>query len=81
MLVSDCCEMISETRDSVTDETVALIPVGGHSGHALPLGFQPVRANSGLCDYMKPGLRGRYRVQLPKSFVDINTIGIVRRIP
>ena len=30
MLVSDCCVMISETRDSVTDETVALIPVVEH---------------------------------------------------
>jgi hypothetical protein len=30
MLVSDCCAMISETRDSVTDETVALIPVVEH---------------------------------------------------
>jgi hypothetical protein len=30
MLVSDCCAMISETRDSVTDETVALIPVIEH---------------------------------------------------
>jgi hypothetical protein len=30
MLVSDRCAMISETRDSVTDETVALIPVVEH---------------------------------------------------
>jgi hypothetical protein len=30
MLVSDCCAMISETRDSVTDETVALVPVVEH---------------------------------------------------
>jgi hypothetical protein len=35
MLVSDCCAMISETRNSVTDETVALIPVVVHViGHA-----------------------------------------------
>src|SRR5262245_34498780 len=27
MLVSDCCAMISEMRDSVTDETVTLITV------------------------------------------------------
>jgi hypothetical protein len=30
MLVSDYCAMISETRDSVTDETVALIRVVEH---------------------------------------------------
>jgi len=30
---------------------------------------------------MKPGLRGRYPVQSPKSRVDINSIGKVMRIP
>jgi hypothetical protein len=30
---------------------------------------------------MKPGLRGRYPVQSPKSRVDINNIGNVMRIP
>jgi hypothetical protein len=34
-----------------------------------------------ICDYMKPGLRGRYPVQSPKSRVDINNIGNVMRIP
>jgi hypothetical protein len=30
---------------------------------------------------MKPGLRGRYTVQSPKSRVDINSIGKLMRIP
>jgi len=34
-----------------------------------------------ICDYMKPGLRGRYPVQSPKSRVDINNIGNVMCIP
>src|SRR5207253_2844366 len=35
----------------------------------------------GLRYYMKPGLRGRYCVQSPKSRVDISSIGNVMRIP
>src|SRR5581483_5580979 len=31
--------------------------------------------------YMNPGLRGRYRVQSPKSRVDASTIGNAIRIP
>ena len=31
-------------------------------------------------DYMKPGLRGRYWVQFPKSLDDISIIGTVIRI-
>src|SRR3954447_20363909 len=34
-----------------------------------------------LLPHMKPGLRGRYPVQSPKSRVDINSIGKVMRIP
>src|SRR5262245_53237621 len=34
-----------------------------------------------ICDYMKPGLRGKYWRQLPKSHVDMNNMGIVIRIP
>src|SRR6266511_1003253 len=32
-------------------------------------------------DHMKPGLRGRYCAQFPKSCVDTSTIGNVMRIP
>ena len=32
-------------------------------------------------NYMKPGLRGRYLVQSPKSRVDIKSMGNVIRIP
>jgi hypothetical protein len=39
MLVSDCCEMISETRDSVTDETVALYRLGGTADTLCPSAF------------------------------------------
>jgi hypothetical protein len=30
---------------------------------------------------MKPGLRGKYCVQLPTSVLDINTVGIMMRTP
>lgn len=33
------------------------------------------------CNYIKPGLRGRYPAQSPKSRVDINSMGKVMRIP
>jgi hypothetical protein len=34
-----------------------------------------------VCDHMKPGLRGRYCAQFPKSCVDTSTIGNVMRTP
>src|SRR5262249_1919298 len=34
-----------------------------------------------VCNHMKPGLRGRYCAQFPKSCVDTRTIGNVMRIP
>lgn len=34
-----------------------------------------------VSDYIKPGLRGIYLVQSPKSRADINSIGNVMRIP
>src|SRR3979409_1115011 len=37
--------------------------------------------NHSSCDYMNPGLRGKYPVQSPKPRVDINNIGNVMRIP
>jgi hypothetical protein len=39
------------------------------------------RPRSSHLRHMKPGLRGRYPVQSPKSRVDINSIGKVMRIP
>src|SRR5262245_12873707 len=51
------------------------------SGLVPDIRDQQLRANSGLSNYRNPGVRGRYQVQLPNSFLQINTIGIVRRIP
>jgi len=59
---------------------------GSGSRHESAALMRPSRTNSAHVikptrDHMKPGLRGRYRVQSPKSRVDTSTIGNVIRIP
>src|SRR5215469_7578841 len=53
----------------------------------VPIATERIAANctvhvgSDRFNHMKPGLRGRYCAQFPKSCVDTSTIGNVMRIP
>src|SRR6516165_8827639 len=46
-----------------------------------PPGFLSALQSNQRRDHMEPGLRGRYRVQSPKSRVETSTIGTVIRMP
>src|SRR4029077_12903988 len=58
--------------------TPALLPIVNIRQRDRRAGLAP---EADVFGHMKPGLRGRYRVQSPKSRVAISTIGSVMRIP